>query len=86
VSTRTKPVRIYEADLGPLRLAALAENRSVADVVHSALAEYFDHHREQLVALYDETRAAIAAGDVERLAAGLMRGSQERVDAMLADE
>jgi hypothetical protein len=83
MATRTKPVRIFESDHGPLRLAALAENRSVAEVFHSALAEYFEQHRERLTALYDDTRDAIATGDLERVTAHLLAGADQRVDAMM---
>jgi len=61
----------------------MAEGRSVADVFHSALAEYFEQHRERLTAIYDDTRAALAAGDLDRLTAGFREGQQQRVDEMM---
>ncbi|MCB0877419.1 MAG: hypothetical protein KDC46_00355 [Thermoleophilia bacterium] len=84
MSTRTKPIRIFASDHAPLRLAALAEGRTPAEVFHTALAEYYEQHRERLVALYDDTRTAIAAGDVDAVAALLERGEDDRVDELMS--
>jgi hypothetical protein len=81
----TKPVRIFEADHGPLRLIAQVEDRTAADVVHSALAEYLTSHRERLAEVFSATQRAIAAGDLEALVEIASRSVEAQVDAVMSD-
>ena len=85
MAVKTKPVRIYEGDQGPLRLLAGLEKRSLAEVVHVALAEYFQAHRGELAATFTHAQEMIAAGDLEGLARALRAGTDGQVTAMLAD-
>lgn len=83
MAVRTKPLRIFETDHAPLRLLAELERRSPQEVVHSALAEYLDGHRDQLAAVFTETQRAIAAGDLEALTAQLAASAEAQADALL---
>lgn len=85
MAVKTKPVRIYEGDQGPLRLLAGLEKRSPAEVVHAALAEYFQTHRGELAATFTHAQEMIAAGDLDGLTKALAAGSNEQLDAMLSD-
>lgn len=85
MAVKTKPVRIYEGDQGPLRLLAGLEKRSPAEVVHAALAEYFQTHRGEIAATFTHAQEMIAAGDLEGLAEALTAGTDAQVNAMLAD-
>ncbi len=85
MAVKTKPVRIYEGDQGPLRLLAGLEKRSPAEVVHAALAEYFQTHRGEIAATFTHAQEMIAAGDLEGLAQALTAGTDVQVNAMLAD-
>jgi hypothetical protein len=83
MAVRTKPLRIFETDHAPLRLLAELERRSPQEVVHSALAEYLDGHRDQLAAVFTETQRAIAAGDLDALTAQLAASAEAQADALL---
>ena len=85
MAVKTKPVRIYEGDQGPLRLLAGLEKRSPAEVVHAALAEYFQTHRGELAATFAHAQEMIAAGDLDGLTNALAAGSNEQLNAMLSD-
>jgi len=85
MAVKTKPVRIYEGDQGPLRLLSGLERRSQAEVVHAALAEYFQTHRGELAATFSHAQEMIAAGDLEGLAQALTAGTDTQINAMLAD-
>jgi hypothetical protein len=77
----TKPVRIYEEDHAPLRLIAEIEGRGAAEVVHAALAEYLQNHRDVLAAAFAEAQDAVAGGDIAALAAIAGRSSKRRAQA-----
>jgi hypothetical protein len=83
VALRTKPVRIFQADHAPLRLLAELERRSPQDVFHSALAEYLESHRDELVAVFTETQRAIASGDLDALTAQLAASAESQADALM---
>jgi flagellar biosynthesis/type III secretory pathway protein FliH len=85
MAVKTKPVRIFDGDRGPLRLLAELEKRSPAAVVHAALAEYFLTHRDELAATFTQAQEMIAAGNLEGLAQALAAGSDMQFKAMLAD-
>jgi hypothetical protein len=85
MAVRTKPVRIFEADAGALRLIAGIEGRQPAQVVHAALAEYMEHHREQLAETFTNAQAAFAAGDVEALARAMSVSAEQHVDELVAN-
>ena len=84
MAVRTKPVRIFEADHAPLRLLAGLERRSPQDVVHAALAEYLDSHRDRLAAVFAETQRAIATGDINALTAQLAESAEAQADDLMA--
>jgi hypothetical protein len=67
----TKPLRIFAADHAPLRLVAEIERRSPAEIVHMALSEYLETHRDRLAPAFDGAQEAIASGDLDRLSAHL---------------
>jgi hypothetical protein len=74
----TRPFRILEADHAPIRLLAGVKQCSPAEVVHSALEEYFSNHREELSTVFTETQQAIEAGDVERLTSLLSEAAEQQ--------
>jgi len=84
MAVRTKPVRILDADHGALRLLADLEGRSPALVIHSALAEYLERHREDIGTMFAEAQAAIAAGDLNELARQLEHSAERHVDELVA--
>jgi hypothetical protein len=77
----TKPVRMYEADHGPLRLIAEVEGRSSADVLHAALEEYLANHGEALAAVFEDAQRAIAQGDLTALGALAASPAKQRARA-----
>jgi hypothetical protein len=79
----TKPVRIYAADHTPLRLIAEIEGRGAAEVVHAALAEYLQNHRDVLATAFAEAQDAVADGDIAALAAIAGRSSKRRAQAAM---
>jgi hypothetical protein len=80
---RTKPVRIFEADAGALRLIAGLEGRNAAQVVHAALAEYMNHHRDRLADVISSAQRAFATGDTTSLAQAMSLSAQQRVDELV---
>jgi len=84
-ASKTRPVRIHDADLGPLQLIARLEQRSPAEVVHEALTEYLANHKDELAEIFTATQAAIAAGDLEALGHVAARSTEDRVDAAMRD-
>jgi hypothetical protein len=84
MAVRTKPVRIFESDHGPLRLLAELERRSPQEVFHAALAEYLVSHRDELAATFADTQRAIAAGDLDALTAQLAASADAQADALMA--
>lgn len=84
MAVRTKPVRIFEADAGALRLIAGIEGRQPAQVVHAALAEYMEHHRDQLADVFTKAQAAFTAGDVDALARAMSVSAEQHVDELVA--
>lgn len=80
----TKALRIYEDDHAPLRLIAEIEGRGPADVVHAALAEYLNAHRDDLAEAFSEAQQAIAKGDMKRLAEVAAGGSRRRARAAVS--
>lgn len=79
-SVRTKPVRILEADHGVLRLLANLEGRAPAQVLHSALIEYFEQHRDEIATIFADAQAAIAAGDLRALTQQFARSADTLAD------
>jgi hypothetical protein len=53
--------------------------------VHEAPAEYLMHYRKELTQLYEQTRKAIAAGDLAALARASAAAREAEVDAIMAD-
>jgi hypothetical protein len=84
MAVRTKPVRIFEADAGALRLIAGIEGRQVAHVVHAALAEYMGHHREQFSDVFTNAQKAFATGDVDALAQVMLASADSHIDELAA--
>jgi len=82
-ASKTRPVRIHDADLGSLRLIARLERRSPADVVHEALLEYLANHKDELAEIFTATQAAIAAGDLDALGEIAGRSTEDRVEAAM---
>ncbi len=73
----TKPIRILASDHQPLRLIAGLEQRTPAEVIHEALAEYFAHHGESVGRVLAERQRLITAGDLEGLTRALERDVDE---------
>jgi hypothetical protein len=69
VALRTKPTRLLEEDQFALRLISGVENRRPAEVMHSALLEYIESHKDTLAAAMSRTQQAMAAGDLSALVA-----------------
>jgi hypothetical protein len=67
MTTRTKPVRIFESDIPPVRLLAEMERRSPAEIIHLAIAEYLNAHKDQLAPRFTESQRAVSAGDLDAL-------------------
>lgn len=85
MSVRTKPVRVFESDVPPIRLLADMEQRSPAEVIHLAVAQYLHSHREKLASHFAETQRAVASGDLEGLARLLAPGA-DHLSAELLDD
>jgi hypothetical protein len=81
-SAPTAPMRIYAFEHQPIRLLAEIEGITAAELIHRAVSEYMERHREALADIHRETQAKIAAGDLGGLAALLAnagkRGSADR--------
>jgi hypothetical protein len=84
MAVRTKPVRIFEADAGALRLIAEIEGRQQAQVMHVALAEYMTRHRDQLADVFTRAQKAFEAGDIEALAKAMSASGDRQVDELVA--
>jgi hypothetical protein len=82
---RTKPVRVLEADHSALRLVAGIEGRQPAAVIHAALSEYIENHRDELVRVFARAQSAIAAGDLDGLTEMLTVSSRGEANSILAD-
>jgi hypothetical protein len=80
-----KPVRILASDDAALTVIAGLLQRGRAEVIHAALAEYILSHREELGSLFDETKAAIAADDLDALTKRAAAGLESQIDALVAD-
>lgn len=85
MTTRSKPVRIFDSDDAALTMIAGLLRRNRAEIVHAALAEYIANHREELAALFKESQRAIAKGDLEALAKVSAEGLEAEIDALVAD-
>lgn len=85
---RTKPVRIFESDLGILRLIAGVEGRAPAHVLHSALVDYMKRHRRSLSNVFTKAQGAFATGDptelAEILAANAGKQAADRAEQLKA--
>ena len=81
----TRPMRILESDHAPLRLVASLEQRTPADVIHSALDLYLERRRAELSAVFSSTQAAIQNGDLDGLTVSLEGGTKAMADALEAD-
>jgi hypothetical protein len=84
MAVRTKPVRIFEADHGALRLIAEVERRGPADVIHAALAEYMSTHRDDLSNVFARAQVAFQSGDIAALADVLSSGNDRTADDLAA--
>lgn len=84
MTVRTKPIRIFESDHAPLRLLAELEQRSLQEVVHTALAEYLRSHRDELATAFGDTQRAIASGDLDALTEQLTASAEAQADALMA--
>jgi hypothetical protein len=84
VTSRTKPVRIFEADDSSLGLVAGLLKRSRADIFHAAWREYLATHREELATLFRQTQEALASGDLDRLVQISTPAMDEQIDALVA--
>ncbi|HEY8640266.1 MAG TPA: hypothetical protein VIL53_07145 [Solirubrobacterales bacterium] len=80
----TKPLRIFALDHAPVRLIAEIEQRSPADVVHAALVQYLQMHKDELADVFTATQRAIAAGDLETLGQIAASSAQAQADAAMA--
>lgn len=85
MTTRTKPVRIFESDDNVLTMLAGMQQRGRSEVIHAALAEYVANHRGELSALFADTQRAIASGDIEAIARVAAASLDRTVDALVDD-
>ncbi len=82
MAVRTKPFRIFESDIAPLRLIAELEQRSPQDVIHIALAKYVADNRSQISDVFDKTQTALADGDIDALSSLLSASARSRADEL----
>jgi hypothetical protein len=66
-TTRTKPIRIFTEDHDPVRLVAEIRREAPAAVLHQAWAEYLVNHRDELLAVHEETQRFLRTSDVAGL-------------------
>jgi hypothetical protein len=85
MALRTKPVRVLDADHSALRLVASIEGRQPAAVIHSALSEYLENHRDRLVGVFAQAQHAIAAGDLSALTDLLASGASDVANELISD-
>jgi hypothetical protein len=85
MAVRTKPVRVFAVDEAPLSLVAHVEGRSKAEVIHAALVEYIQSHRDELALVFQQAQRAIKAGDLDSLTRILSSDAERHAD-LLADE
>ena len=85
MTVKTKPIRVFVDDEAPLTLVAHFEGRSKAEILHAALVEYIQNHRDQLSSVFQQAQQAVASGDVDALARLLSADAETRAD-LLADE
>ena len=82
MAVRTKPFRIFESDVAPLRLIAELEQRSPQDVIHIALAKYIADNRDHFADVFDKTQSALAAGDIDSLSSLLSASARSRAEEL----
>ncbi len=80
----TTPLRVYAADLQPIRLLAELDGISPAELVHRALAAYLGAHGERLAELTRQAQHLVEERDLEGLAAFLAHARQSRRSARAA--
>lgn len=85
MSVRTKPIRVFESDIAPIRLVAEINQLSPAEVVHVALAQYLHDNRKLLGARFLESQRAVAEGDLEALTSLLRPGAASMVKDLMSD-
>jgi uncharacterized protein (DUF934 family) len=85
MTTRTKPIRIFETDHAPLRLLADLDDVSPAELFHLAIAEYLHHHRERLSTTFATAQRLLADGDVEGLTQLMQPAAKTHVDHLMED-
>jgi hypothetical protein len=76
---------VLEADHSALRLVASIEGKQPAVVIHAALSEYIENHRDELVGVFARAQQAIAAGDLDGLTAMLNEATQQEAHDLHAD-
>jgi hypothetical protein len=85
VAVRTKPVRVFENDVPPIRLLAELQGGSPADVIHLAVAEYIHNHRASLSGVFAESQRAIASGDLDAVSRLLSKSADKLAEDLAAD-
>lgn len=63
-----------------MKLLASIEQRSPADVLHAALADYVGKHKGELSKAFSDTQKAIAKGDLESLTSILSASVEDQAD------
>ncbi|TAN34864.1 hypothetical protein EPN29_00640 [bacterium] len=85
MAVRTKPVRVFESDVPPIRLLAELHGGSPADVIHIAVAEYMHNHREKLAGVFAASQRAVASGDLKAITNVLESGARKLAADLAAD-
>ena len=85
MAVKTRPVRIFEGDLPPIRLLAELQGGTPADVIHLAVAEYLHRHREQFAGVFTQSQKALASGDLDAVSQLLKAGVPKLADDLAAD-
>lgn len=65
-------MRILTVDHDPVRLVAELRHEAPAAVLHQAWAEYLVNHRDELLAIHEETQHFLRTGDVAGLGRALI--------------
>lgn len=82
MAVRTKPFRMFESDIAPLKLIAELEQRSPQDVIHIALAKYIADNGGHFADVFGKTQAALADGDLDTLSSLLSASANSRAEEL----
>jgi hypothetical protein len=79
---RARSVRISEDDDNVLTVLGGLQQIDRAEIIHAALGEYLNKHREELIARLAETERALASGDIDAFARAARSSSLPSMDGV----